>query len=1140
MQGNTTEIDERNLLRLDALLSHGYGLSPQLVMRSKGLSIEAKALYGYLSSFAGAGDTAFPSTSHILEELDISKNRFYKIRKELVSWGFISIETTATSAGLRTVYTLPQNPIAIKTEIDEIANRRNEIKSSLVANLHNEDMVSHKGDSESERLQQSAGNEPCRQSEAKAQNRGSNLKPCLQSEDEGCLQSGDKLYIDTNINPKVSIDRSAAHPSDDEGPSDWKVTEGMTDPTQRDDGESDRDANRRDALDAVPDGTYDPLPTVADGYTLSNSEFEAFNHLCSLSIKTVRGAVRNEAAKQYAKLEKKDVLTVTTTVVDSNILPNASLDNLWADDDGDGMSDHADALRANAVSHAILYDLNEDSDYYVGYAGSRISGATLADWGASENNADAKMRDGFVFDDATGLIYVPKKYTEKNKKGELKVASSRIQLLYATADKGAENSISVKISEDGVDGDVAENGTAKVDILATDTKIVLAKDKAARESLKDSSIDSVIANGIEYTRDMDMWSYDEGTGTLDLKLAPAGVRTVKVKLTNDTGKTVGNFLTSIATKAFAGNVNNIGTWKFNTAPYVGMTFHTAGHNKYTGTATGGHTMPAVENPSGGRYEAKTIYQALGTQGVDVSALQSGNYSIERTCTINAQTTSSGVEIPNAANLNLTCGHVGVNPSGQLQNGYNQPKYTDDDYGQTVRVAAVYGKMNVWYKTDQTPSDYSDESGANQTLSDGHGNPWLTDESNSETLGEDGRKIDYTGWKLWKADVSTTEAEDLKVSDLELAEGEHVTAIRFEYGRVESGFTTREDDWDRDGIKDSHDDVNDAIETAKGNGSYSDGVSILVDLDGSGKFTAFGNNGLGGKIKHKDGTYTCKDGDTVYSFTLNKDGSATAKMTDKDGKETKVDLAAGQFKISEGVSGDYAPAIVHMKVTDDYRDGDSLENYAKVDLYRNGGGEDQLEDHDDDKVKQTPKSDSAIIGTTLTGEDGKHAVKVGEKVELTDTVSYTNIEAGVEHTVTGTLMDKTTGAPLSDGDGNPLSSSVTFTPEEKDGTVEVKFTVDTTHLDGHDLVAFETLTTKETETDRETGEKTTVDKTVAEHKDIDDANQTVTVTSDKSSMAQTGRNILIGAAITAAVAAGAGGTYIYRKRHQIDDADDMME
>lgn len=209
MQGNATEIDERNLLQLDALLSHGYGLSPQLVMRSKGLSIEAKALYGYLSSFAGAGDTAFPSTSRILEELDISKNRFYKIRKELVSWGFISIETTATSAGLRTVYTLPQNPIAIKTEIDEIANRRNEIKSSLVANLHNEDMVSHKRDSGSECLQQSAGNEPCRQSEANARGWSDypatpeqiDLTATVLAADEGV--SIDEIKKDFSENPSI-------------------------------------------------------------------------------------------------------------------------------------------------------------------------------------------------------------------------------------------------------------------------------------------------------------------------------------------------------------------------------------------------------------------------------------------------------------------------------------------------------------------------------------------------------------------------------------------------------------------------------------------------------------------------------------------------------------------------------------------------------------------------------------------------------------------------------------------------------------------------------------------------------------------------------------------------------------------------
>ncbi len=135
-------------------------------------------------------------------------------------------------------------------------------------------------------------------------------------------------------------------------------------------------------------------------------------------------------------------------------------------------------------------------------------------------------------------------------------------------------------------------------------------------------------------------------------------------------------------------MNNIGTWEFQSAPWAGMSFHTAGHNKYTGARTGA-TLPAVENPSGGRYEAKTIYQALGTQNVDVSALQSGAWSIERSCTIAAQTVS-GAPIPNATSVDLTCGHVGVNPSGQLDASYNQAVHTDDDYGQTVRIAAVNG------------------------------------------------------------------------------------------------------------------------------------------------------------------------------------------------------------------------------------------------------------------------------------------------------------------------------------------------------------------------------------------------------------------------------------------------------------------
>lgn len=396
----------------------------------------------------------------------------------------------------------------------------------------------------------------------------------------------------------------------------------------------------------------------------------------------------DESLSGLDKFERRDVLTVTTTTVDSGKVAAPTLDGLWADADGDGMGDYSDALKSNAVSHAVLYDLDDSSDYLVGRAGSDISGATLADWGASENNADAAMRRGFKFDAATGLVYVPKKYTVKNKAGEYKVASSRIQLLYATSDKGAVNTFPVKVEAENVDGRAAKSGTASVDVSSPDTQIALARDKAARKSISDATIESVTVNGIEYTRDLDMWTYDEDTGTLDILIAAAGVRSVDIKLANDAEKNVGSWLSSLATEAFAGNVWNIGTWEFQSAPWAGMSFHTAGHNKYTGARTGA-TLPAVENPSGGRYEAKTIYQALGTQNVDVSALQSGAWSIERTCTIAAQTVS-GVTIPSATKVDLTCGHVGVNPSGQLDPSYNQAVHTDDDYGQTVRIAAVNG------------------------------------------------------------------------------------------------------------------------------------------------------------------------------------------------------------------------------------------------------------------------------------------------------------------------------------------------------------------------------------------------------------------------------------------------------------------
>ena len=409
---------------------------------------------------------------------------------------------------------------------------------------------------------------------------------------------------------------------------------------------------------------------------------------------SIEGFIREHADAQYVgegdELTRADVLTVTTSVVDGGKLPDATLDKLWADEDGDGFSEHWDALLSQPVSHAVLFEVDPDADYYVGWAGADISGAKLTDWGASENNADAKMREGFIVDEATGLVYVPKSYTELNDKGEPMVASSRIQLVYTVENESAEAAFDFNSTVNDVRGDVAGKGKVSLPVTAASTKVTLATDDVALESLTGRTIDSVTVNGIEYTPDMGMWQYDADTGSLEFAMAPAGIHAMNVKMSDNFGKGVASFFRMPEPRM---SVNNIGTWEFKSAPWAGQTFITRGKNAYTGRNVPGYTLPAVENPGGGRYENKTINQAMGWQGVDVSRLQAGNYSIERTAEIYAQDNGT-VKINTPAKLALTCGHVGVNPSFGYDPNYNEPAASEDQYGQHVRVFSVSGNEAI--------------------------------------------------------------------------------------------------------------------------------------------------------------------------------------------------------------------------------------------------------------------------------------------------------------------------------------------------------------------------------------------------------------------------------------------------------------
>lgn len=97
-------------LKGEGIMSKGYGIIPKLIMKDKSLSIEAKGIYAYIASYAGAGTTAFPSVDLICGDLNISENRFHKNKKLLIDYGYIEVKRVRDKAGAfgKNVYTIKQ------------------------------------------------------------------------------------------------------------------------------------------------------------------------------------------------------------------------------------------------------------------------------------------------------------------------------------------------------------------------------------------------------------------------------------------------------------------------------------------------------------------------------------------------------------------------------------------------------------------------------------------------------------------------------------------------------------------------------------------------------------------------------------------------------------------------------------------------------------------------------------------------------------------------------------------------------------------------------------------------------------------------------------------------------------------------
>ena len=126
---------------------------------------------------------------------------------------------------------------------------------------------------------------------------------------------------------------------------------------------------------------------------------------------------------------------------------------------------------------------------------------------------------------------------------------------------------------------------------------------------------------------------------------------------------------------------------------------------------------------------------------------------------------------------------------------------------------------------------------------------------------------------------------------------------------------------------------------------------------------------------------------------------------------------------------------------------------------------------------------SIHTTAADKVTGEKSIVAGKSVTIVDTVTLDGLKKGTKYQLKGWQMVKSENAQLLI-DGQPVESDYTFTAKKSEMEVEVSYTFNASALGGKDLVTFEELY------DLSNPDEPTK---VAEHKDIEDEGQTVTIT-----------------------------------------------
>lgn len=314
------------------------------------------------------------------------------------------------------------------------------------------------------------------------------------------------------------------------------------------------------------EGTADEVVTT-DNYILSNLNASYVN------------------PANATTLTSADVLAVKYIAVDASKVPSdLTVSEFWYENYYDSVLDFKDFS-------VDIFDVDPESEYYVAYANTLLNDeyASVSNWEIAYNSTDGVLLPDCFYDETTGLMYIPKHYTEENRNGTgvLNVVVEfmvLVNLQSKNIEDGMQSEVKLQVNlGDDVDGTFVDDTVVVADSFNDGMAVQLTEDPEALATVSEDDL-SVRINSVDAEQGAD-YMYDAETGVLYLNADPMITDSVEVSVDTESpaSAVVQTMLSTFSNDVYAG------TW----TEWMAADF-TLAHN----VVLGNEAMPVVMRVDG--------------------------------------------------------------------------------------------------------------------------------------------------------------------------------------------------------------------------------------------------------------------------------------------------------------------------------------------------------------------------------------------------------------------------------------------------------------------------------------------------------------------------------------------------------------